>query len=220
MSGEDVLGLIPARGGSRRLPGKNLAEVRGRSLLQRAIDVGLAATCIDRLIVSTDDEAIAQAARKGGAEVPFMRPKDLASDTASSLDVALNALAWADAAEPGRYGFLVLLQPTSPFRKVVDVEAALNLCRERAVSSVVTAAPADKAELLLFHLARDRIARVSETGPVLTLNGAVYVVRTDALRAGRGFINPDTLAHTMPPERSLDVDTVEDLAQARVRKPS
>src|SRR5690606_27447692 len=96
MSRDRVLGLIPARGGSRRLPGKNLMDLHGRSLLQRAIDAGLQAEGIDRLIVSTDDAAIAGAARVGGAEVPFLRPAELATDEATSLDVVRHALDWAE----------------------------------------------------------------------------------------------------------------------------
>lgn len=205
-----VLGLIPARGGSRRLPGKNLAEAAGRSLLQRAIDVGLEARGVDRLIVSTDDPAIAEAARAGGAEVPFMRPPELAGDEASSLDVVRHALRWADAAEPDGFDFIVLLQPTSPLRAAEDVEQTLRLCRGRGCTTAVTVAAAG-SEVLMIGGADGTVSPLSAFGQPVRLNGAVYVLRSDHVRRGGGFIAVDTAFHLMPGHRSVDVDTREDL---------
>ena len=121
MSGQ-VLGLITARGGSQRLPGKNLALLGGRSLLQRTIDAARASV-IDRLILSSDDPQIIAAARSGGAEAPFVRPEALAGPTASSIDVIRHAMTWVEAEAPGRYDILVLLQPTSPLRIAADIDA-------------------------------------------------------------------------------------------------
>lgn len=206
-----VLGLIPARGGSRRLPGKNLAEADGRSLLQRAIDVGLEARGVDRLIVSTDDPAIAEAARAGGAEVPFMRPPELAVDKAASLDVVRHALRWADTAEPDGFDFVVLLQPTSPLRMARDVEQTLRLCRSRGCTTAVTAATAPRSDVLMIGGADGALAPLSAFGRPVRLNGAVYVLRSDHVRNGGGFIADDTAFHLMPGHRSVDVDTREDL---------
>ena len=209
-----VLGLIPARGGSRRLPGKNLAEVGGRSLLQRAIDVGLEISGIDRLIVSTDDPVIAEAARDGGAEIPFMRPPELASDEASSLDVVRHALAWADADEPGAFDFIVLLQPRSRLRTGQDVEETLSLCRKKDCTTAVTVAAAPKSEVLMIGSADGTLSPLSAFGRPLRLNGAVYVLRAAHVRGGGGFLGDDTAFHLMPERRSVDIDTAEDLALA------
>src|SRR5690606_16975949 len=143
-----VLGLITARGGSQRLPGKNLALLGGRSLLQRTIDTARA-SAIDRLILSSDDPQIIAAATAAGAEAPFVRPAELASASASSLDVVRHAMDWADAESPGRYGVLVLLQPTSPLRTGTDIDAAIDLCRAGA-STAVSVCPHPKPDTLLL----------------------------------------------------------------------
>lgn len=213
MSRSRVLGLIPARGGSKRLPGKNLADLNGRSLLQRAIDAGLEAKGVDRLIVSTDDPAIAEAARAGGAEVPFLRPAELATDEASSLDVVRHAMDWADQDEPNAFSHLVLLQPTSPLRTAADIDQALALCRDQDRSTAVSVTPAPKPELLM--IGQDGVLRAaSEYGQPLILNGAVYVLKRDHLNTGGGFIAPDTACHVMDQHRSVDVDTSDDLDRA------
>lgn len=214
MSRSRVLGLIPARGGSKRLPGKNLAEVGGRSLLQRAIDVGLQARGIDRLIVSTDDPLIARAAREGGAEVPFMRPPELASDDASSLDVVRHALTWADADEPGAFDFVVLLQPTSPLRTAQDVEETLSLCRKRGCATAISVTAAPKTGVLMIGSPEGTLSPISAFGRPLKLNGAVYVLHAAHVRGGGGFLGEDTAFHLMPESRSVDIDTADDLARA------
>ncbi|MFN3537077.1 MAG: acylneuraminate cytidylyltransferase family protein [Brevundimonas sp.] len=213
MSRSRVLGLIPARGGSKRLPGKNLADLHGRSLLQRAIDAGLEARGIDRLIVSTDDPAIAEAAQAGGAEVPFLRPAELATDEASSLDVVRHAMAWADETEPDAFSHLVLLQPTSPLRTAEDIDQTLALCRDQGRSTAVSVALAPKADLLMIGR-NDVITRAAEYGEPLVLNGAVYAITWSHLSMGGGFITPETAYYVMPENRSIDIDTSADLLQA------
>jgi CMP-N,N'-diacetyllegionaminic acid synthase len=213
MSRSRILGLIPARGGSKRLPGKNLADLGGRSLLQRAIDAGLEASGIDRLIVSTDDPAVAEAARAGGAEVPFLRPAELATDEASSLDVVRHAAAWADGDEPDAFSHLVLLQPTSPLRTAGDIDLTITLCRDRGHSTAVSVTAAGKPEILM--LGRNGVlSPLSEHGQALVLNGAVYVLKWDHLSMGGAFIAPDTAYHLMPEHRSMDIDTPLDMERA------
>lgn len=210
-----ALGLIPARGGSKRLPGKNLTDAGGRTLLQRAMDVGLEARGIDRLIVSTDDPLIAEAARAGGAEVPFMRPAELATDAATSLDVVRHAMDWADRADPGGFEFLVLLQPTSPLRTAQDVERTLGLVRTRGCATAVSVTAAAKPDTLMIGSHDGVLTPATAFGQALRLNGAVYVLRWDHVRNGGGFLAPGTAFHPMPEHRSIDVDTAEDLARVR-----
>lgn len=214
MSRTRVLGLIPARGGSRRLPGKNLADLNGRSLLERAIDTGLEAKGIDRLIVSTDDPAIAEAARAAGAEAPFLRPAALSTDTASSLDVARHAMAWADQAEPDAFSHLVLLQPTSPLRTARDIDLTLALCRDRNRAAAVSVSLAERPGVLMVGR-EGMLTPVTEYGEALILNGAVYVVSWAHISIGGGFIAPETGYHVMPEHRSVDIDTPADLERAR-----
>ena len=213
MSRTRVLGLIPARGGSKRLPGKNLMDLHGRSLLQRTIDAGLEAKGIDRLIVSTDDPAIAEAARAGGAEVPFMRPPELATDDASSLVVVRHAMAWADQDEPDAFSHLVLLQPTSPLRTAEDIDLTLALCRDQNRSTAVSVTLAPKPDVLMIGR-HGMLSPMSEHGQALALNGAVYVLKWDHVSIGGSFIAPDTAYHLMPEHRSTDIDTSVDMEQA------
>lgn len=214
MSGA-VLGLITARGGSQRLPGKNLAELGGRSLLQRTIDAALASASIDRLIVSSDDPAILAAAKAGGAEAPFVRPSELAGPTATSIDVVRHAMDWADVAEPDRFGMIVLLQPTSPLRSAADIEAVVALCRAGRATAV-SVAPYPKPEtLLLVNHAGGSARRVADQGQVCAVNGAVYAASWRHLRAGGGLLDEATAFYEMPWVRSVDIDTAADFALAR-----
>lgn len=214
MSGA-VLGLITARGGSQRLPGKNLAQLGGRSLLQRTIDAALASASIDRLIVSSDDPAILAAAKAGGAEAPFVRPAELAGPTAASIDVVRHAMDWADAVQPGRFGMVVLLQPTSPLRSAADVEAVVALCRSGHATAVSVALYPKPETLLLFDQPGAPPQRVADFGQVRAVNGAVYAATWSHLRAGGRLIDDATAFYEMPWARSVDVDTAADFALAR-----
>lgn len=212
MSGQ-VLGLITARGGSQRLPGKNLAALGDRSLLQWTIDAARASV-IDRLILSSDDPRIIAAARAGGAEAPFVRPEALAGPAAGSLQVIRHAMAWVEAEAPGRHDILVLLQPTSPLRIAADIDAAVALVRQGATTAVSVCVPPKLDTLLLLEPGAPP-RRLSELGRVRQVNGAVYAARWDHLEAGGALIDAATAFFDMPWRRSVDIDTAADLALAR-----
>lgn len=127
IKGKRVLGLVPARGGSKGLPGKNLRLMCGKPLIGWTIEQGMASKYIDRLVVSSDSTEIAKIALKHGAEVPYLRPPELASDTASSASVILHALDYL-ACQEDFYDLIVLLEPTSPLRDVSDIDGAIELC--------------------------------------------------------------------------------------------
>ncbi len=216
-----VLGLITARGGSQGLPGKNLREINGRSLLARAIDAGREAASLDRLILSSDDPAIIQAALLAGCEVPFVRPEELSGPAARSIDAVRHALETL----PERYDLVVLLQPTSPLRRAEDVEGAVRLCVERGAPACISVSAADKPPY--WMLRRDAAGRLEPILPELAhaprrqelpeafvVNGAVYVARCDWVLQNDSFLSPETLGYIMPQERSLDVDEELDLVVA------
>jgi CMP-N,N'-diacetyllegionaminic acid synthase len=216
IAGRRVLALIPARGGSKGIPGKNIRVVGGKPLLAYTAEAALAARCVDRVVVSTDDEAIADAARAAGCDVPFMRPAELASDTAGSVDVALHALSQL----PG-YDVLVLLQPTSPLRTADDVDAACALLANGAASCVSVCAVEehpwwmyriDGGRLLPLMPDAKRATRRQDLPAVYSLNGAIYAIDAKRLSEQRGFVGEDTAAYVMPAERSLDIDTPLQLA--------
>jgi CMP-N,N'-diacetyllegionaminic acid synthase len=123
--GKKILGLIPARGGSKGLPGKNIKPLCGKPLIAWAIEQGLASKYLDKVIVSTDDEEIAKVSRSFGAEVPFMRPGELATDAAKTIDVVVHALEFLKQRGGLEFDYLALLEPTSPLRKNGDIDKSI-----------------------------------------------------------------------------------------------
>lgn len=218
-----VLAIIPARGGSKGLPGKNLRPLAGLPLIAWSIAAARACPAIDDVIVSTDDPAIAAAARAAGARVPFLRPAELATDSARTIDVVHHALG----ALPQPPDLLVLLQPTSPLRQAEDITAALTRCIDAGADTCVSVTPSAKSPAWMYQidpagrmrpLLEDRPTgrRRQDLPPVYVLNGAVYVARTPWLLAHDGFIAPNGVASVMPPERSVDIDTLLDFRLAEL----
>lgn len=222
-----VLALVTARGGSKGLPRKNVLPLAGRPLIAWSIQAAQQAACRPRVVVSTDDEEIAQAARDWGAEVPFLRPAELARDDSPHIDVILHAVGWLEREQGYRPQWVLLLQPTSPLRQARDIDQALALARARGAESVVSVQEAPAPAHLLRTLdpaGRPRPLLPSGPGyqrrqdqPALyALNGAIYLVSRRMLLSRAALMDQDTLALVMPPERSLDVDTAWDLHLARL----
>ncbi len=225
---DKVLGLILARGGSKRLPGKHLRLLGGKPLIAWTVEAALAARRLDRVILSTDDAGIAAAAAASGCEVPFMRPDALASDTASSADVVRHALAAVDAV--GSYRRLVLLQPTSPLRLAEDIDGAVALAQARDLASVVGICPAETVPAHLFwHETDGRLSSVigapfaeiagrrsQDCRPGYRLNGAIYVARLDWFLDGGELLGPDSVGFVMPRDRSVDIDDEMGLVEAEM----
>jgi N-acylneuraminate cytidylyltransferase len=211
----NVLAVIPARGGSKGLPGKNILPVHGRPLLSWTTDAALAAAALDRVVVSSDSDAILAAARACGVEA-LRRPAELATDTATTLDVVLHAL---DAC-PG-HDVVVVLQPTSPLRTAADIDAALDRFAASGAPSCVSVCEAEQSPYWMYRLGDGQAllpvvegalqaTRRQDLPAVYVLNGAVYVADAAWLRTTRAFVAAGTVAHVMPPERSLDIDTAHD----------
>ena len=212
------IALIPARGGSKGIPRKNVLLVGGQPLIAWTIAAALAAPGVSRVLVSTDDPEIAAVARAHGAEVPFLRPAALATDSASSLEVALHALDWLEKEELITPEYLLLLQPTSPLRRSTDIVAAMQLAATQdadAVLGVCEAAPhpylartvSSEGVISDFLPISPKPATRQEYPPAYVINGALYLIRSATLRAERTFQPPGALACIMPVERSLDIDT-------------
>lgn len=222
IDGRSVLAVITARGGSKGLPRKNVLPFRGAPLIEWSIRAAQGSVHIDRLIVSTDDEEIAGVCRSAGCEVPFMRAPALATDTATSVDVIL------DAAErmPG-HDIVVLLQPTSPLRTAEDIDATLTAMLQSGAPSAATVTEAPCHPFLIFR--RDGAGRLEswvdapagqsfrrqDLPEAFQLNGAVYAADLDWVRSSRALVRPgETAAVLMPPERSADIDTLADFLAA------
>lgn len=220
-----VLALIPARGGSKGLPGKNVADVGGLPMVAWSVRAALASRHIDACVLSSDDPAIIAAARAEGCEIPFVRPAELATDEAGTLPVLRHAVDHL-AASGRRYDYVVLLQATSPLRTADDVDAALQLCHARQAPACVSVSRVEKAPAWMFSLDHEghlvpvlgevsTAPRRQDLPPVVVLNGAIYVARTEWVLAHDGFLGPDTVAYEMPRFRSIDIDDEVDLATCR-----
>lgn len=203
------------------MPRKNLQPVGGRTLLEWTIRAAQDSRVSDRVVVSTDDPEVAAAARASGAEVPFIRPMALATDEASTVDVVLHAL---DALSPA--DIVVVLQPTSPLRTAADIDSACRRMVDATASSCVSVCEAEQTPYWMYLLEDgERLkpllvppagaARRQDLPTAYALNGAVYVSETAALRVTRAFVRDGTVAYVMPSERSLDIDTPDDLARVR-----
>jgi len=222
-----ILALIPARGGSKGLPGKNLIEFGGKPLLAWSVEAARESKApISRVIVSSEDSDILKAAAEAGAECPFIRPTELASDEASGLDPVLHALDWLAKYEDYHPEWLLLLQPTSPLRTAKDIDNSYQLVLEKEGDSVMGVTEAqshpswtkmvDEKGLLKDFVPREHLpATRQELQKAYVVNGAIYLIRVDTLREIGGFSNKETLAYIMPQERSVDIDTEFDLRIAR-----
>lgn len=217
-----VLCVIPARAGSKRLPGKNLADFGGKPLIAYSVECAAAVLRTQlkggRTIVSTDSEQLAADAREAGADVPWLRPSELATDEATTHDVLRHALMRCESDGDKPYDAVLLLQPTSPLRMSEDVTAGLQLFQEKQAELVVSLSTITRNPNWRYILASDGALHKPESGAQGTLcelNGAVYVYARDiVLRPWAGY-PPKTFGFLMPPERSVDIDTAEDLERAR-----
>lgn len=214
----EILGLITARGGSKSIPEKNVKLLAGKPLIVWTIEVALQCQDLTRVIVSTDDEHIARLARQWGAEVPFIRPVELAGDTSSHISVVSHAIQWMEKKEGYCPEYIMLLQPTSPFRTVEDLRQSINFAKEHHAVAVVSVCVAKNHPLLCKRISEDgRLADFVSTGinylqrqvlpPAYALNGAIYLNQCVSLLRDQTFVPQGALAYVMPGERSLDIDT-------------
>ena len=217
---DGILCLIPARSGSRRIIDKNLQTVGGRSLLERSIATALEA--FGRVLVSTDSTRYAEIARRAGADVPGLRPAELASDAASTDDVIIHVLnTWDDRGAE----ILVLVQATSPFTTPTDlhsVVAALRVHPHAACALTVTRVPATHGALLIeseegARFMDETLASLpTQAVPPLAIpTGAAYAARVSRLRAGGALVTPPLALVHVDPALAIDIDDESDLARAR-----
>lgn len=217
IDGLRVLGLIPARGGSKGLPRKNVLDLCGKPMIAWTVETALGSNYIDRLVLSSDNDEIIGTAREYGCDVPFRRPASLAMDHTTTMDVALHAV---DALP--NFDVLVLLQPTSPLRATCDIDATIEGMIGAQASSCVSVTEPEKSPYwsygvdhngCLEPLIDKRLAqkRRQDLPAAYVLNGAVYAAHIPWLRAQGNFVGPGTVAYVMPHSRSLDVDTLIDL---------
>jgi CMP-N,N'-diacetyllegionaminic acid synthase len=218
-----ILAVIPARGGSRGLPRKNLLLIGGKPMIAYTIDAALASRRIDQVVVSTDDDEIAEVARRHGASVPFVRPARLARDDTATPPVVEHAVRHIEAGG-GNVDVVVTLQPTSPFRDATAIDQAIELRERAAAESAVSVAAIDMPASIVGGLVDGRFRplplpsgtdlRRQAAPPAVRLTGAVYVTTRRLLAAGRLF-DDAPVALTTDGAAALDVDDLADLQRAR-----
>jgi CMP-N,N'-diacetyllegionaminic acid synthase len=212
-----VLGLILARGGSKGIPRKNIVSLGGKPLIAWTIESAKQSQVITRVVLSSDDDETINVARKYGCDVPFRRPKRLATDSASTIDTVIHALD-----KLSTYDYVVLLQPTSPLRTPVDIDAAFQLMLENNSPSCVSISEAEQSPYWMYRRTETctispilpnvpQIARRQELPPVYILNGAIYVAEVEWLKQNMSFLHEETVGYIMPNTRSIDIDTKSDL---------
>jgi CMP-N-acetylneuraminic acid synthetase len=226
-----LLGVVTARGGSKGIPGKNLKPLAGKPLIAYTIEAARQSGVFDRLILSTDDEAIAALARSIGCEVPFMRPAALAHDETIHFDVMKHAVEWMRDRAHYRPDLVMILQPTSPLRSADDIRAAVDLIAATGADSVVSVSevPAHYNPMRTLRVdtngfatlfvtgepVRRRINRRQDMPPAWTMNGAIYLFRTQVLfDAAPSLYGDRTAAYVMPAHRGISIDDLEDWAFA------
>jgi CMP-N-acetylneuraminic acid synthetase len=221
-----VIGVIPARGGSKGVPRKNIRLLAGKPLLAYTAEAALASRRLSRVILSTDDEEIARIGRELGLETPFLRPATLARDETPMLPVVQHAVRFIE--ESGeRFDAVCLLQPTNPLRTAGDIDACIRLLDDRRCDAVVTmlAVPAefnphwvyfpdDEGWLRLSTGEPAPIPRRQELPPAFHREGSVYVTRRDVLMEQNSFYGSRLLGYAMDADRSVNIDDHEDWERA------
>ncbi|MDR3725088.1 MAG: acylneuraminate cytidylyltransferase family protein [Terracidiphilus sp.] len=218
ISDKTVLGVIPARGGSKGVPRKNIRMAGGKPLIAWTIAEALKSKYLDRLVLSSEDPEIMEVALRYGCDVPFRRPVELASDDTPGVVPIFHALGEL----PG-YCYVVLLQPTSPLRTVEDIDGCIERCEDTHAKACVSVVKCQQHPYLMFSADRNCVlhslvpeannfCRRQDYPDFFLLNGAVYVAQTEWLQHSQTFISDETVGFEMPEERSLDIDTEADFA--------
>lgn len=217
-----VLALIPARGGSKGIPRKNIRDLSGKPLISYSILAARQSKYIDDVVVTTDDDEIAQISIKYGAEIPFMRPLELASDESRTIDCVVHA---RDALRDlGReYDLLVLLQPTSPLRTAENIDAALDQCVKNGCLPLCSISVVEENPLLLrtigeggvIHpvIGQSSTMRRQDVPAYYKVDGAIYINRASDITLETS-LNDNPLGFLLPSDKSIDIDTFEDFMSA------
>ena len=223
INGKSVIAIIPARAGSKGLPGKNIRELCGKPLIGWSIEAGLASKYIDVVVVSTDSPGIASLAREFGASTPFIRPHDLATDEATSFDVIKHVLDFYKSESNLDFNYTVLLEPTSPLRDASDIDRAMEdlIKNPRAVSIVGISKTEAQNPAFLVRIKEDdtlmgaqnigiKSVRRQEIEDVYFLEGSIYVSETTALLERKTFYHEATIGCVFPKWKSLEIDDLDD----------
>ncbi len=213
IAGKTVLAIIPARGGSKGVPRKNIRLLAGKPLIAWTIDEAKKSKYIDRLILSSEDQEIIKVAKEYGCEVPFVRPANLAQDDTLGIEPVIHAINTLNE----EYDYVVLLQPTSPLRTVEDIDGCIRHCIMMESIACLSITESQQSPYWMYKLDdemklnpiikyNETINRRQDLPKVYVLNGAVYIGESGFILKNNSFLTEETLAYQMPIERSVDID--------------
>lgn len=217
-----IIAVIPARGGSKGVPRKNIRPLGAKPLIAWTIEEAKKSRFIDRLVLSSEDEEIIEVAKKFGCEVPYKRPEELAKDDTPGIDPVIDIIKKL----PG-YEYVVLLQPTSPLRSVIDIDGCIESCLEKKANAMVSVEVVKKHpcwmysinglnKLIPFMQQEKMSARRQDFSPVTVLNGAIFMAKCGWLLKNKAFVTDETYAYLMPEDRSIDIDSNFDFLLAEL----
>lgn len=213
-----IIAIVPARGGSKGIPLKNIYEVAGKPLIAYTLSEAVKSKYIDYILVSTDSEQIADVARKNGGEVPFLRPDEIAGDKAKTIDCILDAIDKLKD-EDQLFDAMVLLQPTSPLRTVMDIDGAIEKFFDCNCKSLVSVSEVDVNPVLIREVVDDRAIPILNRSSTVRrqdfkkyyrVNGAIYINAVCDLNADTS-LNDNEVAYIMDAAHGIDIDTPEDV---------
>lgn len=226
MNGIEVLAVIPARGGSKGLPRKNIKDLNGKPLISYTIEEAKKSKYINKVVVSTEDEEIAEVSRNFGAEVPYLRPEELAKDNSLTVDCVIHMINWLKENENYIPEYVCVLQCTSPLRTFDDIDGTVEKMISTGMDGAVSVCEAEvnpywtnifNGDELVYFLEEGRkISRRQDLPPVYRMNGAIYIAKTQALIEYKTLEPNKITGYIMDADKSVDIDDIKDFMLAEV----
>ncbi|KAI3350329.1 acylneuraminate cytidylyltransferase family protein [Clostridium botulinum] len=215
-----VLAIIPARAGSKGIIRKNIKKINGKPLIAYTIEEALKSKYIDRVIVSTEDEEIAEISEKFGAEIPFFRPKELAQDNTPGIDPIIHSICYLEENEDYICEYVICLQCTSPFRKTYEIDEAIKELIEKDGDSIVSVCESEISPYWMKKIKSNKIIDFLDSGKnykrrqdlpnIYRLNGAIYAAKTQIILQNKNWYTKNTLPYVMSKKSSIDIDDLID----------
>ncbi len=227
-----IIGVIPARGGSKSIPRKNIKILQGKPLIAYTIEEATKSKYLTHLVVSTEDEEIKNISLKYGAEVPFLRPKELATDDALAIPTVQHTVITIEKIKNIKYDYVIMLQPTTPLRETEDIDKALAMLIEADADGIISVVDVDNWHPMKMKKFDENSYLIDYQTPpvenpprqilprVYMVNGAIYATKRDVFMEKNTFKGEKCLGYIMPPERSVNIDTEIDflIAEYYLRK--
>lgn len=219
--GKSILAVIPARGGSKGLPGKNIKKLCGKPLIAWSIEQAKNSKYLDKIIVSTDDKNIAEVAKEHGAEVPFLRPAKLANDLTPTVDVLVHLINYLESRKV-IFDALMLLEPTSPLRDVKDIDNSIIELFDSNADSVVSVSEVQSThpnflvkidsnnDFIIPYIKNFKVKRRQDLEKLYFFEGSVYIAKISIIKQKKTFYTDKTIAHIMPKWKSFEIDDYVD----------